>query len=106
MCAVKWVVWMWQRPETVESLFVMYRLTKNESYREWGWEMFEAWQKYCKVRLSPIWLLPPSIEFGHITVAMRIWQRSISGCCKGTVRRVCQFALGAAEAAGTGVTSF
>ena len=38
-----------QRPETVESLFVLYRLTKNETYREWGWKIFERWQAHCKV---------------------------------------------------------
>ena len=38
-----------QRPETVESLFYMYRLTKDERYREWGWEIFQAFEKYTKV---------------------------------------------------------
>lgn len=31
-----------QRPETVESLFYMYRITGDEQYREWGWEMFKS----------------------------------------------------------------
>ncbi|KAH7391793.1 glycoside hydrolase [Pyrenochaeta sp. MPI-SDFR-AT-0127] len=31
-----------QRPETVESLLYMWRITGDETYREWGWEMFEA----------------------------------------------------------------
>lgn len=31
-----------QRPETVESLFVMWRITGDVIYREWGWEIFEA----------------------------------------------------------------
>lgn len=38
-----------QRPETVESLFYMYRITKNEKYRQWGWEMFEAFREHTKV---------------------------------------------------------
>jgi len=37
------------RPETVESLFVMYRITKDEKYREWGWKIFEAFERHCKV---------------------------------------------------------
>ncbi|KAF2831989.1 mannosyl-oligosaccharide 1,2-alpha-mannosidase [Ophiobolus disseminans] len=38
-----------QRPETVESLFYMWRITGDEMYREWGWEMFEAFVKWTKV---------------------------------------------------------
>ncbi|KAH8731451.1 glycoside hydrolase [Phaeosphaeriaceae sp. PMI808] len=38
-----------QRPETVESLFYMWRITGDELYREWGWEMFEAFVKYTLV---------------------------------------------------------
>eukprot|EP00325_Prymnesiales_sp_UTEX-LB-985_P017614 CAMPEP_0174759218 /NCGR_PEP_ID=MMETSP1094-20130205/108158_1 /TAXON_ID=156173 /ORGANISM="Chrysochromulina brevifilum, Strain UTEX LB 985" /LENGTH=144 /DNA_ID=CAMNT_0015965151 /DNA_START=84 /DNA_END=518 /DNA_ORIENTATION=- len=30
------------RPETIESLFYLWRLTKNETYREWGWNIFNA----------------------------------------------------------------
>ena len=35
-----------QRPETVESLFYMWRITRDEMYREWGWEMFKAFVAY------------------------------------------------------------
>jgi mannosyl-oligosaccharide alpha-1,2-mannosidase len=38
-----------QRPETVESLFYLWRITHNEIYREWGWEMFEAFVKHTLV---------------------------------------------------------
>jgi endoplasmic reticulum Man9GlcNAc2 1,2-alpha-mannosidase len=38
-----------QRPETVESLFYMYRITRNPMYREWGWQMFQAFDKYTQV---------------------------------------------------------
>ncbi|KAI6703447.1 hypothetical protein NL676_012583 [Syzygium grande] len=37
------------RPETVESLFVLYRTTEDPKYREWGWQIFEAFEKYTKV---------------------------------------------------------
>lgn len=37
------------RPETVESLFYMWRLTGNGIFREWGWTIFQAIEKYCKV---------------------------------------------------------
>ncbi|KAK5242238.1 mannosyl-oligosaccharide alpha-1,2-mannosidase, partial [Cryomyces antarcticus] len=35
-----------QRPETVESLFYMWRITGDELYREWGWEMFQSFMKH------------------------------------------------------------
>ncbi len=38
-----------QRPETVESLFYMWRITGDEIYREWGWEMFRAFLNYTAV---------------------------------------------------------
>lgn len=37
------------RPETVESLFVLYRITGNQKYRAWGWEIFEAFERHTKV---------------------------------------------------------
>ncbi|KAF5204870.1 Mannosyl-oligosaccharide 1,2-alpha-mannosidase MNS3 [Thalictrum thalictroides] len=37
------------RPETVESLFVLYRITEDPKYREWGWQIFEAFEKHTKV---------------------------------------------------------
>ncbi|OCH89742.1 glycoside hydrolase [Obba rivulosa] len=37
------------RPETVESLFIAYRLTGNPRYRQYGWDIFEAIEKYCKI---------------------------------------------------------
>lgn len=38
-----------QRPETVESLFYMWRITGDEMYRNWGWQMFQAFVKYTAV---------------------------------------------------------
>ncbi|KAL7590236.1 hypothetical protein Lser_V15G37178 [Lactuca serriola] len=37
------------RPETLESLFVLYRITEDSKYHEWGWSIFEAFEKYTKV---------------------------------------------------------
>ncbi|CAL5423717.1 unnamed protein product [Camellia sinensis] len=53
------------RPETVESLFVLYRITGDLKYREWGWEIFKAFEKYTKVKtggytsLDDVTVLPP-----------------------------------------------
>lgn len=37
------------RPETVESLFYLYRLTGDNKYREWGWKIFQAFETYAKL---------------------------------------------------------
>ncbi|PFH45060.1 glycoside hydrolase family 47 protein [Amanita thiersii Skay4041] len=37
------------RPETVESLFLAYRLTGDEKYRQYGWNIFQSIEKYCKL---------------------------------------------------------
>ncbi|XP_033112615.1 mannosyl-oligosaccharide 1,2-alpha-mannosidase IA-like [Anneissia japonica] len=38
------------RPEVIESYFVLWRATKDNKYREWGWEAVEALNKHCKVQ--------------------------------------------------------
>ncbi|KAF9620685.1 hypothetical protein IFM89_013985 [Coptis chinensis] len=49
----------------VESLFVLYRITEDPKYREWGWKIFEAFEKYTKVdsggftSLNDVTKLPP-----------------------------------------------
>ncbi|KAJ8443412.1 hypothetical protein Cgig2_024189 [Carnegiea gigantea] len=53
------------RPETVESLFVLHRITEDPKYREWGWQIFEAFEKYTKVdsggytSLDDVTTIPP-----------------------------------------------
>lgn len=37
------------RPETVESLFVLYRITGDEQYRQWGWDIFQSLEAHAKV---------------------------------------------------------
>ncbi|XP_038222869.1 mannosyl-oligosaccharide 1,2-alpha-mannosidase IA [Zerene cesonia] len=37
------------RPETFESYFIMWRLTKEQKYRDWAWEAVEALEKHCRV---------------------------------------------------------
>lgn len=41
------------RPEAVEAFFVLWRLTGNTKYREYGWGVFQAIEKWCKVTASP-----------------------------------------------------
>ncbi|XP_074035563.1 mannosyl-oligosaccharide alpha-1,2-mannosidase IA isoform X2 [Leptinotarsa decemlineata] len=37
------------RPEVIESYYYMYKLTKDNKYRDWGWEAVQALEKYCRV---------------------------------------------------------
>ncbi|KAJ1932913.1 hypothetical protein GGF37_006901, partial [Kickxella alabastrina] len=36
------------RPETVESLMIMYRITGDKIYKEWGWQIFLDIEKWTK----------------------------------------------------------
>jgi len=36
------------RPEAVETWFVLWRLTKKQQYRDWGWWAFQAMNKHCR----------------------------------------------------------
>eukprot|EP01116_Phalansterium_solitarium_P018710 TRINITY_DN5057_c0_g1_i1.p1 TRINITY_DN5057_c0_g1~~TRINITY_DN5057_c0_g1_i1.p1 ORF type:complete len:606 (-),score=254.80 TRINITY_DN5057_c0_g1_i1:179-1996(-) len=38
------------RPEAVEALFYMWRYTHDQKYRDWGWSIFTAIEKYCRVQ--------------------------------------------------------
>ncbi|KAE8748620.1 hypothetical protein FOCC_FOCC004631 [Frankliniella occidentalis] len=40
------------RPETLESLYIMYQLTGNTTYQNWGWEIFQAFEKYTKTSVG------------------------------------------------------
>ncbi|KAL0717547.1 hypothetical protein Bca4012_066869 [Brassica carinata] len=44
------------RPETVESLFYLWRLTGNKTYQEWGWNIFEAFEKNSRVETGYVGL--------------------------------------------------
>ena len=37
------------RPETVESLFILWWLTGEPRYREWGWTIFLAFETHCRL---------------------------------------------------------
>lgn len=36
------------RPETIETLFYLWRATGDEIYREWGWNMFRAFERWTR----------------------------------------------------------
>ncbi|RAL44705.1 hypothetical protein DM860_003464 [Cuscuta australis] len=53
------------RPETVESLMILYRITEDPKYRSWGWEIFEAFEKHTMLdsggytSLDDVTVIPP-----------------------------------------------
>ena len=58
-----------QRPESVESLFYMWRITGDVKYREWGWEMFQSFMEYTAVdenggftSLANANVIPPKVK--------------------------------------------
>ena len=34
----------------MESYFYLWRLTKNQKYRDWGWEFFQSLEKFARVQ--------------------------------------------------------
>ncbi|ORY96290.1 glycoside hydrolase [Syncephalastrum racemosum] len=40
------------RPETLESIYILYRMTGDKKYQEYGWEIFEALEKWCKTDVA------------------------------------------------------
>ena len=40
------------RPEAVESFFILHKLTGDPVYREWGWEVFNNIERFCKAETA------------------------------------------------------
>uniref|UniRef100_A0A6B2L3X4 alpha-1,2-Mannosidase n=1 Tax=Arcella intermedia TaxID=1963864 RepID=A0A6B2L3X4_9EUKA len=45
---VEWIM----RPEAVETWFILWRITKKQKYRDWGWYIFEAMNKHSRTDLG------------------------------------------------------
>lgn len=41
--------WNILRPETVESLMYLWRATGDNVYRDWGWDIFQAFEKQSRI---------------------------------------------------------
>ena len=37
------------RPETMETMFYLWRFTGDQQWRDWGWDIFRAIDRWCKV---------------------------------------------------------
>lgn len=58
-----------QRPELVESLFYLWRITRKEIYREWGWKIFQSFEKWTRLEgdggyasLEDVRIIPPPLR--------------------------------------------
>mmetsp|Transcript_229 Transcript_229/g.354 ORF Transcript_229/g.354 Transcript_229/m.354 type:complete len:1118 (-) Transcript_229:29-3382(-) len=40
------------RPEAAETFFILHTLTGDPTYREWGWEIFQAIEHHCKTDIG------------------------------------------------------
>ncbi|XP_021893165.1 mannosyl-oligosaccharide 1,2-alpha-mannosidase MNS1-like isoform X2 [Carica papaya] len=48
--------WNILRPETVESLFYLWRFTGNKTYQEWGWNIFQAFERNSRLETGYVGL--------------------------------------------------
>ncbi|CAJ1941752.1 unnamed protein product [Sphenostylis stenocarpa] len=48
--------WNIQRPETIESLFYLWRFTGNKTYQEWGWNIFQAFENNSRIETGYVGL--------------------------------------------------
>ena len=67
----KSVGWNILRPEAVESICMLHRITNDTLYQDWGWQIFQAFEKYSKVSTESS-LYPGNC--GHSS-----WHRDIAG---------------------------
>jgi len=58
--------WNILRPETVESLFYLWRLTGNKTYQDWGWNIFQAFEKNSRIESGYVGLKDVSTPQFHI----------------------------------------
>lgn len=52
------------RPETMESLFVLWRVTGKLHFREWAWAIFRAFQMHARVESGGYANLDSCLEVG------------------------------------------
>jgi mannosyl-oligosaccharide alpha-1,2-mannosidase len=64
--------WNILRPETVESLFYLWRFTGNRTYREWGWNIFQAFEKNSRIETGYVGLKDVSV-LAHKTIMYHLF---------------------------------
>lgn len=54
------------RPEAIESVFIMYRITGDGAWQDKAWRMFEAVEKACRTELAASAIVDVSVEAGEV----------------------------------------
>ena len=55
----------------MESLFVLWRVTHDPVYREWGWLMFRAWEKFARVSTGGYTCLSSVLQVLHASFSLQ-----------------------------------
>jgi len=63
------------RPETLESLYYMYHVTGNATYREWSWDIFQAINKHTRVDYG----FAAVEDVNHVPVSLRDSEETFMG---------------------------
>ena len=58
--------WNILRPETIESLMYLWRLTGNKTYQDWGWDIFQAFEKNSRIESGYVGLKDVSSHHTNI----------------------------------------
>ena len=61
------------RPEVVESLMILHRVTGKQKYRDWGWEIFQSIEKHCKVSAGYSGVLDVNNDPAELDNRMQSW---------------------------------
>uniref|UniRef100_A0A8P0TUU8 alpha-1,2-Mannosidase n=1 Tax=Canis lupus familiaris TaxID=9615 RepID=A0A8P0TUU8_CANLF len=79
------------RPETVESLFYLYRLTGDRKYQDWGWEILQSFNTSPRVATPPSATSRiPSIPSPGTRWRAFFWGRRLSTCiCSSLMTQTC-----------------
>ena len=68
-----------QRPETVETLMYLWRVTKKRKWRDAGWEIMQAFNRCCKIESGGY------VGLRDVTNAVRRNKPGVLWCCGGVL---------------------
>jgi len=54
------------RPETVETLYYLWRVTKDDTYRRWGWDIYTAIEEHCRQQIGYATIKNVNLQKGHL----------------------------------------
>ena len=85
------------RPESMESLFVMWRVTRDPVYREWGWLMFRAWERFARVITGGYACINSVLQVRLECATGHAWKCTLACTCPPVMKRKTRMGLGEAD---------